>query len=330
MKKLLDRGSRKKQWYNTPALSESQSSSGIKNTISEGQRRRAKQVGRVMYDYITEHVTSGELDPKLCTLALEISKVKIAPDFSAVNVYWVAEGTERDVDIQSILNENSGRLRHLLSTYRVIGRIPPIHFVKDMTESKYKEIVELLKEVDLGPDFQPTDDKMEPSLDTDVQNLAEENIQKDFVNVGIKNTDANNAMDVVEDEKKETRHERGREMPKTLPTRENDTCDTFRQNIFGLDHAALIKKITVSKQKSKSRSTKEAEDTHFFISETERMVGQMPVDYTKLIKKNWKSKIKIGKTDYTVKDYLKCYGESSEFDNSDQYKYEADDDGKVN
>lgn len=56
-------------------MSESKSSNGIRNTISEGQRRRAKQVGRVMYDYITEHVTSGELDPKLCDMALEISKV---------------------------------------------------------------------------------------------------------------------------------------------------------------------------------------------------------------------------------------------------------------
>lgn len=190
-----------------------------------------------------------------------------------------------------------------------------------MTESKYKEIVQLLKNVDFGPDFQPIEDKMEPSLH--LENLSDDN-QKNLQGVGTKNPIDNIVGD--EADNKESEYEQfGNKF-----TEINRVKDTFRQNIFGLDHAALIKKIAVSKQKCKSRPAEDDRGISLSLLEAERMVGEIPVDYSKLLKKNWKSKIKIGKKDYTVKDYMKNYGQSSlhttELDDIDEFKYEADDD----
>lgn len=46
-----------------------------KSKITEGQRRRAVQVGKVLYDYITSIMNSGELHPKLVESSVEVSKV---------------------------------------------------------------------------------------------------------------------------------------------------------------------------------------------------------------------------------------------------------------
>lgn len=57
----------------------------------------------------------------------------VASDFSGVNVYWVAKGTENDEKLQTLLNENAHALRHELSQLRVIGVVPKINFVKGNT-----------------------------------------------------------------------------------------------------------------------------------------------------------------------------------------------------
>ena len=46
-----------------------------KPTYSEGQKRRAHQVGRVLYDNIVQLVNSGELSPQLANLSVDIVRV---------------------------------------------------------------------------------------------------------------------------------------------------------------------------------------------------------------------------------------------------------------
>lgn len=46
-----------------------------KPVYSEGQKRRAHQVGRVLYDNIVQLINSGQLSPQLAALSVEIVRV---------------------------------------------------------------------------------------------------------------------------------------------------------------------------------------------------------------------------------------------------------------
>lgn len=45
-------------------------------------------------------------------------------------MYWLAKGTTNDELVDSILQKNSGLLRHELSQLRLMGVVPIIEFVK--------------------------------------------------------------------------------------------------------------------------------------------------------------------------------------------------------
>ena len=46
-----------------------------KSVYHEGQKRRAQQVGKVLYDNIVQLVNSGQLSPELAALSVEIVRV---------------------------------------------------------------------------------------------------------------------------------------------------------------------------------------------------------------------------------------------------------------
>ncbi|ESO95077.1 hypothetical protein LOTGIDRAFT_232185 [Lottia gigantea] len=127
-----------------------------KRVESNGQQRRARQVGKVLYDYLVQIINTGELDPYLSANNVEITGVKVEPDFTSMNVYWSATGTQKDEEIEMILRKNQGKLRHVLTSYHLISFVPCINFVKDKSVSNVRRVEEILKSIDFGPNFTPT------------------------------------------------------------------------------------------------------------------------------------------------------------------------------
>lgn len=165
-----------------------------KTVYSEGQKRRAHQVGRVLYDNIVQLVNSGQLSDAIATYAVEIVKVKVVPDFSAVNVYWLSTGTQEDASLEALLKQHEGRLRHLLTSYHVLGHIPRINFVRDDSRSHYMKVEQLLSKADFGPDFVPTrldtairdDIMLQRGRDSDKLS-PETKLQEEFVKLNLDN-----------------------------------------------------------------------------------------------------------------------------------------------
>lgn len=129
---------------------------------------------------------------------------------------------ERDGEIERILKSIAGPLRHELSVLRLMGEVPQINFVKDRSNMKSAEIDAILKTADFGEDFVPTDATLFQKTDYKLEiRLPDELREK------IKELDS-----LEEDDTKEP-----------LPP--------MRHDIFGLDHARMMNKITVSMSKSK-------------------------------------------------------------------------------
>lgn len=151
--------------------------------------------------------------------------MKVSPDFRSISVFWLAQGDENDAVIDRVLKTMAGSLRHELSQLRLMGEVPRICFVKDKYYSKAAEVDILLKKADFGDDFVPTDPtifmRAEPQLQIPLSPEERARIYEIEETVGQDDLD-------VEEELPEMRH-----------------------NVLGLDHSAIMKKISISMDKSK-------------------------------------------------------------------------------
>lgn len=162
----------------------------------------------------------------------------MSPDFHSLTVFWLAQGDENDVVIDKALKSMAGPLRHELSQLRLMGEVPRICFVKDKFYSKAAEVDILLKKADFGDDFVPTDPtifmKSEPQLQIPLSKEARAKIYEMEENFE------------PEDEEAE------------LPP--------MRHDVLGLDHSAIMKKISISMDKSKKAWEAYGTDTESIMS----------------------------------------------------------------
>ncbi|CAH2208178.1 jg12054, partial [Pararge aegeria aegeria] len=125
----------KKQWYPvTPVEAYSMPSvkSLTKIKYEPGKRgiRRVAMLNKLFMKNITDIMSTGTVSMQVVGKGIEISKVKVTPDFKTVNVFWVCKGDQSDEYTNSFLHSISGPLRHELSTLRLMGEVPYIVFVK--------------------------------------------------------------------------------------------------------------------------------------------------------------------------------------------------------
>ncbi|CAL8135527.1 unnamed protein product [Orchesella dallaii] len=118
--------------------------------------RRMEVLNALFMEQITSLLATGEVSPDFLGMGIQISKVKVTSNFSAVNVYWHASGTETNEVIEQLLARAAGHLRHELSQLRVIGIVPPIQFFRDKTFAKLQDVETLLNKIDLEPEFEET------------------------------------------------------------------------------------------------------------------------------------------------------------------------------
>ncbi|XP_064610643.1 uncharacterized protein LOC135474902 [Liolophura sinensis] len=290
LQKMMDKGNKRK-WQGLTAniMANNQDTDGQrKSKITEGQRRRAVQVGKVLHDYVTSMMNSGELHPKLVECSVEVSKVEVVADFSALNVFWLASGTKTDVETQNLLDSNSGKLRTMLISFRAIGRVPKVNFVKDMSEARSKQVEEMLKIADMGPEEDRNEEDQvftnsnvtmhhvtrstQSRLKADFHRLSEfSNTQGIWLESGAAHLQnpplgeviiseggdkGQNVDSILSDSNKKYSAENKPAEHLDEPTRYHPSPGTahFRSDIYGLKREELVSKIIMLKRKAKDRS----------------------------------------------------------------------------
>lgn len=145
--------------------------------------RRAQQLSVVFHNYISNLIFSGEVCPELLDLAFQIEKVKVIPDFSTVNVYWMTSDSGNEAAIETILPKCSGELRHTLTGLRIMGHVPPIRFCKDLTSMQLQKVEELLKIADMGPDVVDSEELDDDDSDGcfQVKSVNQETLNQEFL-----------------------------------------------------------------------------------------------------------------------------------------------------
>jgi len=148
----------KKLWFEEN-ISKVPTATSLSNSKGPGKSasRRISVLNKLFMKNITDLMATGEVSDLLLGHGLEISHVKVSPDFLGVNVYWLAKGTDNDDKIEELLHRIALSLRHEMSQLRLMGEVPKIHFVKDKQYAKIVEVDIILDKADFGDDFIPHD-----------------------------------------------------------------------------------------------------------------------------------------------------------------------------
>lgn len=150
-------GKAKKKWYQ-PHLADPMEPLGKVFRASKGgqggrESSKNKQLSRVLYDAVVEIVNSGELSEDILGKQVFITQVEMHRNSGGMNVHWDAD-REDAKEIEQLLFSHSSKLRGLLISYHVLGRIPVITFVKD-TQQNITELFDIFEKADYGPDYKP-------------------------------------------------------------------------------------------------------------------------------------------------------------------------------
>ncbi|CAH2042269.1 unnamed protein product, partial [Iphiclides podalirius] len=166
-------------------------------------------------------MSTGTVAMDIAGKGIDISKVRVTPDFHTVNVFWVCKGNSTDEETESLLNSVAGALRHELSTLRVMGEIPYIVFVKDKHEALLADLDRRLTYADYGEDYTATEIghllKTEFSLNTKLSPEMKAKIAQ---------------------------------LEENLPI-EEDPIPEMTHNVYGLDHAMIMNRLLAARRKSK-------------------------------------------------------------------------------
>ncbi|XP_058059113.1 putative ribosome-binding factor A, mitochondrial [Anopheles bellator] len=126
--------------------------STVASTKRQGKEsnRRVTVLNKLFMKNITDLMATGSFAGDLYGYGLQVSHVRVAPDFREASIYWFSTSLNRDVKLENILKPLSSRLRHELSQLRLMGEVPHLKFVQDKRHYVETVLNSLLKEADFG------------------------------------------------------------------------------------------------------------------------------------------------------------------------------------
>ncbi|BFZ13385.1 hypothetical protein BsWGS_16423 [Bradybaena similaris] len=149
----------KKKWYQSYAADPMEVFSvkelKDRHAVSRTESARAKRLGHVLYDKITQIINTGELSEELLSKQVFITSVKMTPNFQDIHVCWDSNRDDA-AEVEALLHANAGKLRSILISYHVLGRIPVVTFVKDQLHADLSRLNLLFEIADYGPDYVPS------------------------------------------------------------------------------------------------------------------------------------------------------------------------------
>jgi len=102
---------------------------------------------KLFMEHITDQISMGEVS-NIINGNIEITHVKITADFKYVNIFWIYSNNTYTPISDETLHQCAKIIRHRLSELRIIGRVPPIQFVKNKQFFMTKEIDKKLEIID--------------------------------------------------------------------------------------------------------------------------------------------------------------------------------------
>ncbi|XP_076054293.1 putative ribosome-binding factor A, mitochondrial isoform X2 [Oratosquilla oratoria] len=168
---------KKRVWYSKPL------SLGDPQQKGEGNTHRLHILSKVFLDRITDILTTGEISELILGHRMEITRVRVLPHFTGINVYWICPSKDNISHLEMVLTDNAWKIRHELSQQRILGKVPPLHFYKDKSQGGlYEEIEKCLAVADFGPDLCAEEDS---SLSEKVLPLPDAVLQNDILGVDV-------------------------------------------------------------------------------------------------------------------------------------------------
>uniref|UniRef100_A0A182N630 Ribosome-binding factor A n=1 Tax=Anopheles dirus TaxID=7168 RepID=A0A182N630_9DIPT len=158
------------------------SASSLASTNRQGKEsnRRVAVLNKLFMKNITDLMATGTFASDLYGYGIQISRVRVAPDFREATIYWFSSNLNKDVRIDGILKPLSSRLRHELSQLRLVGEVPQLTFVQDKRYYVEGLLNSLLKEADYGDD-RASDDGVVPLVAKDDERLCEPEMRHDIM-----------------------------------------------------------------------------------------------------------------------------------------------------
>ncbi|XP_011176746.2 uncharacterized protein LOC105208544 [Zeugodacus cucurbitae] len=213
------------EMFNSAHITKSTGSGGGKNTT-----RRMVVLNKLFMKHITDLLATGEASESILGRGLQVTRVKISPDFAYINVYWLGSGVPlADALLETELQRCSGRLRHELSQLMLMSEVPRIKFAREKKLSNIAQVEELLRTMDFGADTEEPTDASAQTAGEQVplkHNLVANLMQREFYG---KN-------DIEETSLNE--HDNEEQFPE------------MRHDVLGLDHRHIMSKILTKMRKS--------------------------------------------------------------------------------
>uniref|UniRef100_A0A182SL77 Ribosome-binding factor A, mitochondrial n=1 Tax=Anopheles maculatus TaxID=74869 RepID=A0A182SL77_9DIPT len=177
---------KKKRYYDEtndrgPKLMQAKSLANSNRQGKESNRRIAV-LNKLFMQNITDLMATGSFASDLYGYGIQISRVRVSPDFREASIYWFSTNLSKDVKIDGILKPLSSRLRHELSQLRLMGEVPQLTFVQDKRHYVESLLNSLLRQADYGENGAP--DEHEQQLDLQVredERLCEPEMKHDIL-----------------------------------------------------------------------------------------------------------------------------------------------------
>lgn len=129
MKKIMagrDKGKRRWHYEEFPKMV---TASKLSNAEGQGKEanRRITVLNKLFMKNVTDLMATGVFAEVLFGYGIQISTVKVSPDFKKLNIFWFSDKICDD-EVNRRLKSIAGPLRHELSVLRLMGEIPQINF----------------------------------------------------------------------------------------------------------------------------------------------------------------------------------------------------------
>ncbi|XP_033625881.1 putative ribosome-binding factor A, mitochondrial [Asterias rubens] len=190
--------------------------SGGKTKVQREDSIRLRTYNKILFDNLRDMMTTNLVSDELEELQVSIIRVQVSGDMSACRVFWMATGSvEEDDRIEEILNRYRGPLRRALISHRVLGKIPPIFFMKDKVSANISQVERLLSIADFGPKEELPEEK---HLEEEAEEILKPVGKMEFIK-------------------------------KFERTSKDDDGGIAQPSLFGIDHAALNQMIRTQNKK---------------------------------------------------------------------------------
>ncbi|XP_072535098.1 putative ribosome-binding factor A, mitochondrial [Salminus brasiliensis] len=164
---------KKKRWYESPPPARTGQPgflTPVKKKKDQQDSHRVRTLNIIVYKAVLDLLSSHEVNAELLSYNVEITKVSFTADFTSCRIYWMTSwSADKDRKIQQLLEKSAPRIRYLLMSLQILSNVPPLSFVRDRKYAAMKEVEDLLKIADYGPNEEEEEDLYHGGKDIDTR-----------------------------------------------------------------------------------------------------------------------------------------------------------------